>query len=101
MSAALSPDGKTVAAAGNGLVCFFDVGTGQEKCYRYPTSEKPRWWNQASNVKFSADGSRIALVGEDSKLHVFTVKGRAGIAELVARFGGLSGVAFRRIIRLY
>ena len=86
VNAALSPDGKTVAAAGKDVVCFFDVTTGRERRYQHPTNVKPELLFRTLSVKFSADGSRIALVGH-GKVRVLAVKDGRRIAEFATTKG--------------
>jgi WD domain, G-beta repeat len=92
--AALSPDGKTVAAAGQDVVCFFDVITGRERRYTHPTNVKPGFLFRTESVKFSADGSRIALAGSEGKIRILAVKDGRRIAEFVTKSRSLTGLAF-------
>ena len=85
VSAALSPDGKTVAAAGKDVVCFFDVITGQERRYEHPTNVKPQFLFRTQSIKFSADGSRIALVGGEGKIRILAVADGRRIAEFATK----------------
>ena len=94
VSAALSPDGKTVAAAGQDVVCFFDVVNGKERRYRYPTDVKPELFIRIQSLKFSPDGARIVLVGSDSKVRILAVKDGRRMAEFSAKSRRLSGLAF-------
>jgi WD40 repeat protein len=94
VSAALSPDGKTVVAAGNDVVCFFDVITGGERRYGHPTDVKPEFLFRKQSVKFSADGSRIALAGGEGKVRIVAVKDGRQIAEFATKSKRLSGLAF-------
>jgi hypothetical protein len=94
VSAALSPDGKTVAAAGKDVVCFFDVITGRERRYAHPTDVKPEFLFRALSVKFSADGSRIALVVGEGKIRIVDVKDGRPIAEFATKSRRLTGLAF-------
>jgi WD40 repeat protein len=87
VSAALSPDGKTVVAAGKNLVCFLDVMTGRERRHEHSTNVKQ------GSVKFAADGSRVALVVE-GKVRVLAVKDGRPIAEFATRSRSLTGLAF-------
>ncbi len=94
VSAALSPDGKTVAAAGKDVVCFFDVLTGRERRYPSPTNVKLEFLFRTQSVKFSADGSRIALVGSEGKIRVLSVKDGRRIAEFATKSHRPTGLAF-------
>ena len=94
VSAALSPDGTTVAAAGKDVVCFFDVATGGERRYLYPTDVKPGFIFRTESVKFSADGSRVAVVGGDGKVRVVAVKDGRRVAAIATKTRGLTGLAF-------
>lgn len=92
--ASLSPDGRTVAAAGGDVVCFLDVASGKEQRYTYP----PR--GEAFHpifVKFAADGARIVVVGEPATLRVVAVGDGRLLAEIQETFwdfiGGLADVA--------
>jgi WD40 repeat protein len=80
--AALSPDGKTVAAAGKDVIYFIDVKTGKERRHEHPTNVEPELLFRTMSVKFSADGSRIALIGAGGKIRVLAVKDGRQIAEL-------------------
>jgi WD40 repeat protein len=93
VSAALSPDGKTVAAAGKDVVCFFDVTTGAVKRYPHPTNVKPELLFRTQSTKFSADGTRIALVGNKNNVRILAVKDGRRLAELTLKRGGLGGVS--------
>jgi WD40 repeat protein len=94
VTAALSPDGKTVVAAGKDVVCFIDVSTGRERRYAHPTNVKPELLFRTQSVKFSADGSRIALVGGGGKIRVLAVRDGRRIAELATKSRNLTGLAF-------
>ncbi len=94
VNAALSPDGKTVAAAGKDVVCFFDVITGEVRRYQHPTNVEPEKLFRIQSVKFSPDGSRIALVGSEGKIRVLAVKDGRRIAELATKSRNASGLAF-------
>lgn len=94
LSAALSPDGNTVAAAGQDVVCFFDVTTGQERRYRHPTATRPELLSRTQSVKFSADGSRIVLDGGEGKVRILAVKDGRRIAEFTTKSHRVSGLAF-------
>lgn len=61
LSAALAPDGKTVAVADKEGLSFMDVDTGKER--RYPIAAKKRDVFSGCDLKFSLDSSRLALVG--------------------------------------
>lgn len=94
VSATLSADGKTVAAAGKDVVCFFDVITGQERRYSYPAEVNSGLLFRTQYVKFSVDGSRIALVGSDGKIRILAVKDGRRIAEFATKSHRLTGLAF-------
>jgi WD40 repeat protein len=94
VTAALSPDGKTVAVAGKDVVCFFDVMTGEERRYEHPTNVEPEKLFRTQSVKFSPDGSRIALVGSEGKIRILAVKDGRRIAELAIKSHNASGLAF-------
>ena len=92
--AALSPDGKTVVAAGKDHVCFFDVITGQERRYERPNNVKPEFLFRIQAIKFSADSSRIALVGSEGKVQILAVKDGRRIAEFATKSRTLTALAF-------
>ena len=92
-SAALSPDGRTVAAAGKNVVCFFDVATGAVRRYQHPTDVDPEAVFQTQSVKFSADGSRIALVGNRDTVRIVSVKDGQRLAQVALKSRGWSGVS--------
>ena len=94
VSAALSPDGKTVAAAGKDRVCFFDVITGRERRHAHPTNVKPEFLFRTQSVKFAPDGSRLALVGSEGKIRILAVKDGRRIAEFATQSRNLTGLAF-------
>jgi WD40 repeat protein len=92
--ASLSPDGRTVAAASGDVVCFLDVASGKEQRYTFPkvgSAFRPIY------LKFSADGSRVVVVGDPSTLRVVSTSDgslRAEIKETTWDFiGGLADVA--------
>jgi WD40 repeat protein len=91
--AALSPDGKTVAAAGSDVVCFFDVITGRERRHTYPTNVKAEFLFRTQSIKFSADGSRIVLAGGDGKVRILAVKDGRRLAEFATKSRNLTGLA--------
>lgn len=90
---AFSPDGKTVAAAGRDVVCFFDVLTGRERRYLHSTKVKQEMLFRQS-VKFSADGSRIALADGEGKIRILAVKDGRRIAEFGTKSDNSIGLAF-------
>ncbi len=94
VSAALSPDGKTVAAAGKGVVFFYDVVTGRERRYEHPTDVGPQFLIRLQSVKFSPDGSRVALAGGEGKVRVLAVKDGRRVAEFATKSRRLTGLAF-------
>ncbi len=94
VSATLSPDGKTVAAAGKNIVCFFDVIIGRERRHEHPTDVKPKFLFRSQSLKFSADGSRIVLVGNEGKIRILAVKDGRRIAEIDTKSGSPTGLAF-------
>jgi hypothetical protein len=94
VTAALAPDGKTVAAAGQGLVCFFDVTTGRERRYKHPTDVKPEFLFRTQSIKFSPDGARIALVGQEGRVRILAVQDGRRIAEFATGRRSPTGLAF-------
>ncbi|HYV38592.1 MAG TPA: WD40 repeat domain-containing protein [Gemmataceae bacterium] len=92
--AALSPDGKTVVAAGNNVVCFYDVLTGKERRYEHPTNIGLELVFRMQSVKFSLDGSRIALVGSGGKIRILSVQDGRRIAEFAVKSHNVTGLAF-------
>lgn len=94
VSAALSPDGRRVVAAGGEVICFLDVTSGKVRRHAFP---KPDQTFRPTLVKFAADGSRVVVVGDPATLRVVSVEGRllAEIHETVWDFvGGLADLAF-------
>jgi WD40 repeat protein len=76
VAGALSPDGRTLAVAGNGLLRVLDVDSGKERSFKVPTkrygpAQDPYF--RTDCVKFSPDGSRVAVLGDDKKLRVVSV----------------------------
>jgi WD40 repeat protein len=93
LSAALSPDGSTVAAAGQNVVCFFDVTTGRERRYQYPTAAQRDLPFGTQPVKYSADGSRVVLDGGWGKVRILAVRDGRRVAEFATKPHHLSGLA--------
>jgi WD40 repeat protein len=92
ISAALSPDGRTIAAANwSNLVCFFDIATGDERRYRF----RPPWgiptfplcW-----VKFSPDGLRLVIAGVDGLLRVLSLADGRVLVEIQETDCSLGGI---------
>jgi WD40 repeat protein len=94
VSAALSPDGTTVAVAGKGVICFYDVLTGQERRHDHPTSVKEDFLIRIQSVKFSLDGSRLALVGDGGKVRILSVPDGRRLAEIDTKAHLVTGLAF-------
>jgi WD40 repeat protein len=95
--AALSPDGRTVAAAERDVIGFLDTESGTERRYDFAAPGRAGVV-QASCVKFSADGSRVVVVGNQGTLRVVTAQGHliCEIEQGVTEPGvqGITGVAF-------
>src|SRR5258708_32198802 len=81
VTAVLSPDGKTVAATGNDVVCFFDVTSGRERRYEQSTKRYLGRLVHAPSIKFSADGSRIAFEWSEGKVRILDVKDGRRVAD--------------------
>jgi WD40 repeat protein len=70
VSASLSPDGRTVAAAVGDTVRFLDVGTGKQR--RFVLSKRGEDFRPIF-VKFAPDGSRVVVIGDPATLRVVSV----------------------------
>src|SRR5262245_35308357 len=75
-----SPDGKTLVSLTSGSVSFWDVTTGDHRYYVNPV-------NQARTVRYSADGKRLAVTGDDGALVSWDVAGK----KVVRQFKGHTG----------
>jgi WD40 repeat protein len=93
VQAGLSPDGRTVAAAGNNVVSFYDVDSGEERRYRYGT-ERPTLLFTTSRLKFSADGSRVVVISGRGVLRIVSARDGRLLAEIEAQpEGRVTGAA--------
>jgi WD40 repeat protein len=81
VTGALSPDGRVIAAAGEGVVRFIDVETGKERRYEMPTAKDDKIL-RTSCVRFSPDGSRAAVIGDDGVLRVLAAGDGALLREI-------------------
>ncbi len=95
---AISPDGNTVAAMQKDLVSFFDVATGEERRYDFAKQKRYDIFH-AALIKFSPDGGRIVIAGDQGTLWLVSTRdGRllAQIQQGIMEPGvqGISGVAF-------
>jgi WD40 repeat protein len=84
----LSPDGKTVAVAGRGIVRLFDVATGAPK----GEYEAHKSYNVTS-VAFSADGKLLATAGTDNMATILDAASGKVIRTLKISLNGVA-VAF-------
>src|SRR5262249_21391924 len=73
LSASLSPDGRTVAAASGGGGCFLHVDTGKRRRHAFPGRGEGF---RPTFVKFAPDGSRVVVVGDPATLRVVSAEGR-------------------------
>lgn len=89
--AALSPDGKTVAAVGEEVVCFLDVATGHERRHAHTIDGRPTVFRTES-VKFSPDGARLALVGSDGTMRVLSTNDGRRVGQVATRSRSVQSV---------
>lgn len=92
VSAAIAPDGSTVATASwKNQVCLYDVTTRKKRRYVFPEP----WGSPTlpyACVKFSPDGSRFVLVGVDGLLRMVSVKDGRVLSEIQEADVSLGGV---------
>src|SRR5262249_30682680 len=73
-SAALSPDGKTLAASSESGLSLFDVETGRTLSHRRDLPMAPGHGGDRCGLDFSPDGKCLAGVGLDRMIHIWDVK---------------------------
>jgi WD40 repeat protein len=94
VSAALSPDGRTVAAAGSKAVYFIEVASGKERRLEFGTQKRDLPFSTTS-LKFSPDGSKVVLIGNGGTLRILSVKNGELLAEIAENAAQpITGVAF-------
>jgi WD40 repeat protein len=83
-----SPDGKTLALGGNGVVLLWDVATGSRRVLKAPPAAP------LDHLAFSGDGTRIVAGSRDSTIRLIDVKtGKLLLDAFPGPPGSLRGLA--------
>lgn len=91
--AALAPDGNTVAVAGKEGISFVDVDTGRQRRYPFDATKRETFFS-GGGLKFTPDGSRLALVGGGGTVNILAVADGRLRQEIKTGERNVSGLAF-------
>jgi WD40 repeat protein len=78
---ALSPDGRTLIAADERALRVIDVDSGRERRFD-PGADATSPAERSTSIKFSPDGRRLAVIGANGVVHVFSAEAGRLIREI-------------------